>query len=77
MRRPDYGDATPEDLARALMRPRNAPDERLLSAIGSRYIGRFPTTPATSAVICARLPETAGVMLPRATPARTGSDASG
>ena len=24
MRRPDYGDATPEDLARALMRPKNA-----------------------------------------------------
>ena len=23
-KRPDYGDATPEDLARALMRPRNA-----------------------------------------------------
>lgn len=25
MRRPDYADATPEDLARALMPPRNAP----------------------------------------------------
>ena len=48
-KRPDYGDATPEDLARALMRPTNGrQDGSPFSAIRSRYIRRFPTSPAVS-----------------------------
>ena len=54
-KRTDYGEATPEDVARA--RPdaayERAPDASPFGAIRSRYSRRFPTSPAVRTAICA------------------------
>ena len=53
-KRPDCGDATPEDLARALMRPTNGSPTAGRSPQSDRGTsGASPTSPAVRAAICA------------------------